>query len=85
MDTMNQHYSLMLPAADAAFLRTLSKKMGWTLKKAAKKEQHSPLYYELQNAFRDVKLMIDGKKPKKTIEEFLAELPDDPSELPDEL
>jgi hypothetical protein len=42
-----------------------------------KEETHSPLYYELQSAFRDVKLMIDGKKKEKTIEEFLAELPDE--------
>ncbi|MDR0733590.1 MAG: hypothetical protein LBF08_05985 [Dysgonamonadaceae bacterium] len=42
-----------------------------------KEEKHSPLYYELQSAFRDVKLMIDGKKKEKTIEEFLAELRDE--------
>ena len=48
---------------------------------AAEEEEHSPLYYRLQSAFRDVKLMVDGKKPKKTIEEFLAEFPDDPNEL----
>jgi hypothetical protein len=46
-------------------------------KTAEAEETHSPLYYELQSAFRDVKLMIDGKKKEKTIEEFLAELPDE--------
>ncbi|MDR2138496.1 MAG: hypothetical protein LBP50_02970 [Tannerella sp.] len=42
-----------------------------------KKETHSPLYYELESAFQDVKLMIDGKKKEKTIEEFLAEVSDE--------
>jgi hypothetical protein len=40
-------------------------------------EEHSPLYYELQSSFQEVKQMIDGKKKEKTIEEFLAELPDE--------
>ena len=44
-------------------------------------EKHSPLYYQLQNAFHDVKLMVDGKMREKTLDEFLAELPDDPDEL----
>ena len=45
------------------------------LKKAAvKEEKHSPLYYELESAFRDVKLMETGKKQKKTAQEFLYEL-----------
>jgi len=32
------------------------------------------LYHSLDSAFRDVKLMMDGKKREKTIEEFLDEL-----------
>ena len=32
------------------------------------------LLRDLNAAFRDVKLMIDGKKKEKTIEEFLNEL-----------
>ena len=32
------------------------------------------LYGNLDSAFRDVKLMVDGKKKKKSIEEFLDEL-----------
>ena len=51
------------------------------IKPVAKVEKHSPLYYQLESAFKDVKLMIDGKKKEKTLDEFLAELPDDPSEL----
>jgi hypothetical protein len=43
-------------------------------KETADAEQHSPLYYELQSAFRDVKLMVDGKKRKKTLDELIDEL-----------
>jgi len=80
MQTVTQNYNLTLPSGDAILLKTLSKKMGWTIQKAkteVKEEKHSPLYYELQSAFKDVKLMMDGKKPEKTIEEFLAEFPDE--------
>ena len=79
MQTAIRNFNLTLPSGDASFLKTLSKKMGWTIQKAeteVKAEEHSPLYYELQSAFKDVKLMIDGKKPEKTIEEFLAEFTD---------
>ena len=34
----------------------------------------SELYESLNRAFADVRLMMDGKKKKKTIEEFLDEL-----------
>ena len=34
------------------------------------------LYGRLDCAFRDVKLMIDGKKRKKTLDELINELPD---------
>jgi len=80
MQTAIQNFNLTLPSRDASFLKTLSKKMGWTVQKAKaeiEEEKHSPLYYELQSAFKDVKLMMDGKKPEKTIEEFLAEFTDE--------
>jgi hypothetical protein len=48
-----------------------------TFKRLRKKEEKkSWLYYELKSAFTDVKLMMDGKKREKTIEELLDELPD---------
>jgi hypothetical protein len=34
----------------------------------------SKLYEDLNSAFADVRLMMDGKKKKKTVEEFLDEL-----------
>ena len=34
----------------------------------------SELYKSLDSAFRDVRLMMDGKKREKTVEEFLDEL-----------
>ena len=40
-------------------------------KKEAKK---SWLYYELEEAFNDVRLMREGKKKKKTAQEFLEEI-----------
>ncbi|MDR1813675.1 MAG: hypothetical protein LBR18_02375 [Tannerella sp.] len=79
MQAVIQNYNLSLPVSDAGFLRTLSKKLGWTVAKAkaapaVKAEEHSPLYYDLQSAFHDVRLMLDGKKKKKTAQEFLYEL-----------
>jgi hypothetical protein len=41
-----------------------------------KKDKKSWLYYELEGAFADVRLMMDGKKREKTIEELIDELPD---------
>jgi len=40
-------------------------------KKEAKK---SWLYYELEGAFNDVRLMREGKKREKTAQEFLEEI-----------
>jgi hypothetical protein len=74
MEATIQNYNLAIPSSDVNLFKTLSAKMGWTFKKAKTKEKHSPLYYELDHAFKDVKLMIDGKKPEKTIEEFLDEI-----------
>jgi hypothetical protein len=44
-----------------------------TLKKAPR-PKHSKLYYDLKEAFQDVKDMMDGKKPKRTIQELICEL-----------
>jgi len=43
-------------------------------KEKAKAEHEFNLYESLDRAFADVRLMIDGKKPKKTLDEFLEEL-----------
>ena len=42
-------------------------------KKEAKK---SDLYYRLDRAFADVRMMMDGKKKEKTLAELIDELPD---------
>jgi len=39
-----------------------------------KETQKNDLYHRLDRALADVKLMIDGKKRKKTAEEFLEEI-----------
>ena len=36
----------------------------------------SELYESLNRAFRDVRLMMDGKKREKTLDELINELPD---------
>ena len=39
-----------------------------------KSKPKSELYHSLNHAFADVRLMLDGKKKEKTVEEFLDEL-----------
>ena len=43
-----------------------------------KKEKKSWLYYELEGAFADVRMMMDGKKKKKTLDELIDELKNQP-------
>jgi hypothetical protein len=77
MEAVIQRFGLTLPVDDVKFVKTLSKKMGWTLEKAkiaTKEEKENPLYDELRSAFKDVKLMMDGKKPKKSLDELINEL-----------
>jgi uncharacterized protein with ACT and thioredoxin-like domain len=46
-----------------------------TFEKSRKKEEKkSWLYYELEGAFNDVRLMREGKKKKKTLDELIDEL-----------
>jgi hypothetical protein len=40
----------------------------------AKAEPEFNLYESLDRAFADVRLMMDGKKPKKTAQQFLEEI-----------
>ena len=40
----------------------------------AKEEEPFDVYKSLEGAFADVRLMLDGKKKKKTAQEFLEEL-----------
>jgi hypothetical protein len=39
-----------------------------------KRVKHSKVYRDLKCAFREVKEMIDGKRPEKTIDELINEL-----------
>lgn len=43
------------------------------LEKVKIEDMRNPLYYELQDAFKDVTLMIDEKK-KKTLDDLINEL-----------
>ena len=56
-----------------AFLQSVPQVV--TLEKPAKKHPpKSELYHELNHAFADVRLMMDGKKKKKTLDELIDEL-----------
>jgi len=44
------------------------------VKRKSKAESEFNLYESLDHAFADVRLMMDGKKKKKTAQEFLEEL-----------
>ena len=46
------------------------------IKKKSKAESEFNLYESLDRAFADVRLMMDGKKRKKTLDELIDELPD---------
>jgi len=56
-----------------AFLQSIPQVV--TIEKSAEKAtSKSELYKGLNSAFADVRLMLDGKKKEKTVEEFLDEL-----------
>ena len=55
-----------------AFLQSVPQAVSF--EKAKKPEQKSELYHSLNRAFADVRLMLDGKKKKKTAQEFLEEI-----------
>ena len=46
------------------------------VKKKSKAESEFNLYESLDRAFADVRLMMDGKKKEKTLDELIDELPD---------
>ena len=56
-----------------AFLQSIPQVVSFEIpkKKEAKK---SWLYYELEGAFNDVRLMREGKKRKKSLDELIEEL-----------
>jgi hypothetical protein len=59
--------TLLKSAPDVVSLRKSSAK-------TALKEEDTELYKSLNRAFKDVKLMIDGKKREKTLDELIYEL-----------
>jgi len=54
-----------------AFLQSMPEVV--TIEKAKEKPK-SELYHSLDRAFADVRLMLDGKKRKKTLDELIDEL-----------
>ena len=64
-----------------ALLQSAKEAVPSVVKKREKREltyeevlNKSDLHRRLDGAFRDVRLMLDGKKPKKTAQELLLEL-----------
>ncbi|MDR2146973.1 MAG: hypothetical protein LBE91_10990 [Tannerella sp.] len=60
-----------------AYVRTLP----FVKVKTEDKEEEFNLYESLDRAFADVRLMMDGKKRKKTLDEFLEEIRREKDEL----
>jgi hypothetical protein len=56
-----------------AFLQSLPQIVTFEIPKK-KEKQESELYYGLKSAFEDVRLMLDGKKKEKSLDEFIEEL-----------
>jgi len=60
------------------FLRSIPVPEAVSVRKATKQSTmpgEIKLYKTLKSAFHDVRLMLDGKKREKTLDEFLDELP----------
>jgi hypothetical protein len=55
-------------------LRSMPEAVSFETPAVRTKPKESGLYKKLDCAFREVKEMVDGKKPKKTLDEFLNEL-----------
>jgi len=58
-----------------AFLQSIPHVVSFE-KEEKKSAPQSELYHSLDRAFADVRLMMDGKKRKKTLDELINELPD---------
>ena len=71
MATITLNYDVHNAQAQKALDFILSLGIFTEKKKEAKK---SEMYYRLDNALADVRLMMDGKKRKKTAQEFLEEI-----------
>ena len=56
-----------------AFLQSIPQAVTFEMPEKREKPK-SQLYNDLNSAFAEVRLMLDGKKREKTVEEFLEEL-----------
>ena len=68
---INVNEKMALGKSVLAFLQSVPQAI--TFEKPKEKPK-SELYYGLNHAFADVRMMLDGKKKEKTIEEFINEL-----------
>jgi len=58
-----------------AYLQSIPQIVTFEMPKV-KSAPKSELYHSLDRAFADVRLMLDGKKRKKSLSELIDELPD---------
>jgi len=67
---------MLLGRSLVAYLQSIPQIVTFQKSKTKEEETISPeeLYGNLDSAFRDVKLMIDGKKRKKSLQELIDEL-----------
>ena len=71
--TINEKMSL--GKSLVAYLQSIPQIVTFEMSKG-KSAPKSELYHSLDRAFADVRLMIDGKKRKKSLSELIDELPD---------
>ena len=57
-----------------ALLRSIPQAVSIEMSSLPKIQQKTQIYKELDSAFKDVKLMIDGKKEKKSLDDLIYEL-----------
>jgi len=64
---------MSLGKSAVAFLQSIPQVVTFE-KPVEKSKPKSELYYGLASAFAEVRLMIDGKKKKKSLDEFIQEM-----------
>ena len=57
-----------------SYLQSIPEVVTFEMPKKEKPTSKSELYNELNHAFADVRLMLDGKKKEKTLDELIDEL-----------
>ena len=59
-----------------SYLQSIPEIVTFEIPKKEKWASKSEIYHDLNHAFADVRLLMDGKKKEKTLQELINELPD---------